>query len=432
MNITNFSPALTMVYVFSFICILMGIDLRSFSRKQRWIILAIVLFIGVSNHFLREIIGGSAHVKLMILSLHLPTFLLFLYISKRGVIKTTFMILTAIVFTAPTVIISNLLNRVKALGSFQFLMDLISYSLMILLLWFVFRKSFNYLIIHGNNQFFLLFSLVPLAYYAYMIIAANLDVSSIDSTAGYIFRILPTTQVFLFYFLLPYLYKTLSEKMLMQSAQDVLKQEISLAENQISLLNETNAQMAVYRHDIRHQFIALEGLLSCGKTEQAQAFVKTTMADLEAITPKRFCENEMVNLLCSAYESKAKRLGVCLKINAPFPKNPALSDTELCSVISNGLENALRAASRLETPDKWVEFYCTVKQKKVFIQIQNPYIDQVLIKDGLPVSTQEGHGYGCYSIQSIVQRNGGLCSFETENGLFILRIALSLSDESNI
>ena len=215
----------------------------------------------------------------------------------------------------------------------------------------------------------------------------------------------------------------------MKSAQAALQQQLVSTEEQITLLSETNTQMAVYRHDMRHQLIGLDGLLASGKTEQAHQFIKTVIADLDAITPQKFCENETVNLLCSAYVSKAQRLGIQLKISAILPKNIPLSDTELCSVISNGLENALRAASQPEISDKWVEFYSTVKQQNIFIQIRNPYAGKVMMQNGLPVSQREGHGYGCFSIQTIVSRNGGHCSFEAENGVFSLRLSFPLPDD---
>ena len=121
-------------------------------------------------------------------------------------------------------------------------------------------------------------------------------------------------------------------------------------------------------------------------------------------------------------------MGVQIKINALLPKEVPLSDTELCSVVSNGLENALRAASQPEVADQWVGFSCYVRQGNIFMLIQNPYAGQVVIRDGLPVSSRDGHGYGCYSIQTITQRNGGLCSFEAENGVFSLRLSFPLTN----
>ena len=37
-------------------------------------------------------------------------------------------------------------------------------------------------------------------------------------------------------------------------------------------------------------------------------------SDVEAITPKRFCENELVNLLCSSFPEKAERVGARLTV----------------------------------------------------------------------------------------------------------------------
>lgn len=428
MNLTTYSPALTLLYVFILLWMLMGVDVTTFGRIRRWLVPITLLFLGVANHLLRARVGPVTYGKLLLFCMHLPTFVLFLFLAKRGVIKTLFMILTALVFTAPTVIIGNLIRNFLFVSSSWALLlsNLISYSLTLLLVHVVFQSGFNYLLAYGDNRLFLLFSPIPLMYYIYVLAIANLDVSTLTSPAGFLVRFLPHIQMFLFYFLLPYVYKSLSERQSMRSAQAALKQKLTATEDQISLLNEANTRMAVYRHDMRHQLLALDALLAGGKIEHATEFVKTAMADLDTITPKQFCENETVNLLCSSYDSKARRLGVQLIINALLPKALPFSDTELCSVVSNGLENALLAASRPEVDDRRVEFYCEVRENKLLLQIRNPYAGQVTMRDGIPVSGRDGHGYGCRSIQAIAQRNGGLCSFEATDGLFTLRMVIPL------
>ena len=430
MNISTYAPALVLLYVFAFLWILMGVDLRSFSRRDRWMILLVTLLLCFCNDLLRKLIGPVAYGKLLFFSMHLPTFFVFLRLAKRGIIKTAFMILTALIFTTPTVIIGNVVRRVLFVDSSLALLitNLISYIVMLLFAGLVFRNIFNYLLIHGDSRIFLLFSVLPIVFYIYMLAAVNLDFSALSSFGGYVVRLIPTVEAFCFYFLLPYIYKALREKMLMQSAQDALQLKLASSENQLNILSEANMRTAVYRHDMRHQLVLLDGLLSGGKTEQAQEFVKAAVADLDTIVPKQFCKNGTVNLLCSSYNSKAQQLGVQLKITACLPNTLPLSDVELCSVVSNGLENALLAASQPELFDKWVEFYCEAKQNNLLIQIRNPYYGQVTMRDGLPVSDREGHGYGCLSIQTIVQRNGGLCSFSAENCLFTLRVILPLAD----
>ena len=47
-----------------------------------------------------------------------------------------------------------------------------------------------------------------------------------------------------------------------------------------------------------------------------------------------------------------------------------------------------------------------------------------VLRDGLPVSDEAGHGYGCRSMRAIAQRRGGLCQFLAEDGTFLLRVML--------
>ncbi len=184
-------------------------------------------------------------------------------------------------------------------------------------------------------------------------------------------------------------------------------------------------QTAVYQHDMRHHLNMLDGLLSAGKPGQAQEYIKGVQADIEAITPRRFCENQLVNLLCSSYTDKAQRQGAVLTVEARLPDALTISDTELCSLLSNGLENALRAVKELPPERRTVSLYCGVQRNKLLIEITNPCGEAVTMKDGLPVSDRgAGHGYGCLSIQTIARRNGGLCEFSCGGGQFRLQVML--------
>lgn len=154
------------------------------------------------------------------------------------------------------------------------------------------------------------------------------------------------------------------------------------------------------------------------------AIVSTCTAYLCCQPPRRFCENHLVNLLCSSFTDKAQRQGAVLTVDASLPNDVAISDTELCSLLSNGLENALHAVADLPADRKQISLYCGVRQNKLLIEIRNPCAGPIAMRDGLPVSDREGHGYGCRSIQAIAQRNGGLCVFSARQGQFLLQIML--------
>ena len=422
-SITVYSPALTLLFVWALLWMMMDIHFRDLTPVQKWLVPLLILLLAVGNDALRAYLGSAAYARTIMMTMHLPFYLIFLSITHCGKVKMLFMILSALVFTAPTVVISNFVRAVLADTPAALLIsNVLAYAAMLALTWFVFRRGFNYLLRYGSSSLFALFSIVPILYYAYVFAVICVDFTGLTSPAWLLVRYLPTVQVFLFYFLLLHNYRSLSEKRELETAQAALGQKLAAAEQHISLLNRSQTQTAVYQHDMRHHLTMLRTMLEAGKPDQAEAYICKVQADIAAITPKRWCENETVNLLCSAFADKAERAGIRLKIDAKLPKTLTIADTELCSLLSNGLENALRAAGQNPDPYRRVSLYCAERLGKLLIEIKNPCFTPVPMHNGLPAADREGHGYGCRSMQTIVEKNKGICSFTAANDEFCVKI----------
>lgn len=235
---------------------------------------------------------------------------------------------------------------------------------------------------------------------------------------------LPTVLITFYVLFLPAFHLQSQRRADAEMQRSMLEAELEQSQSEMDSLHRLETQTAVYQHDMRHHLNMLDGLLSAGRPDEATAYIKNVQADIEAITPRRFCENHLVNLLCSSFTDKAQRQGAVLTVDASLPNDVAISDTELCSLLSNGLENALHAVADLPADRKQISLYCGVRQNKLLIEIRNPCAGPIAMRDGLPVSDREGHGYGCRSIQAIAQRNGGLCVFSAQQGQFLLQIML--------
>ncbi len=370
MRLETFSPALTLLFVAVMMCMMMDIHYATLTKLQKWLAPLIVLALMVMNHLLHVCHGVYAE-QYMWLTMHLPFFLLFLWLTRCGVIKMAFMILSAFTFTAPTIVLSNFVMMLLPDDRWALLAsNLISYLAILALVQFVFRRGFNYIVKYGSNRLFLQFSVVPFVYYIYVFAALNADFSSLVTPlppGNLLVRYFPSLEVFVFYFLLLEVYRSLSERKEMETTQTALTQQLRSAEEQVTLLNQSQTQTAVYQHDMRHHLNMLDGLLSSGKPDQAEEYIQKVQADIESITPRRFCENELVNLLCSSFTAKARKAGIALTVEAKLPNALAISDTELCSLLSNGLENALHAAAEQPAGERWVTLYCGVRQNKLLI-----------------------------------------------------------------
>ena len=258
-----------------------------------------------------------------------------------------------------------------------------------------------------------LFGSLPVAYYVFDY-ATVVYADALGSSVQALNEFLPTALIIFYVLFLSAYHRQLKSQADGAMERSMLQAQLKQAAVEMSSLRQAETQMAVYQHDIRHHMNAIDGLLAAGEPERARAYIQKVRSDVEAVVPQRFCANELVNLLCSSFSKKAEGMGIELRITALLPEKLALPDTELCSLLSNGLENALHAAP----PPGPVTLYCGVRQNKLLIEISNPYDGEITFRDGLPAARQQGHGYGCRSIRTIVQRHRGLCSFDAEGGLF--------------
>ena len=203
--------------------------------------------------------------------------------------------------------------------------------------------------------------------------------------------------------------------------------EIQLAQSvqEINALRQSQEMAARHRHDLRHH---LQYLLACIENEQADRANAYISQEIEAQTVQRYCENEAANLILSAFAGRMEKDGIRLEVQGALPAFLTVSDSDLCVLLSNSLENALHACRPLAAAGR----ACTVSLRlqyhertgKLTMLVTNPCGEAVRFENGVPVSGEPGHGIGVQSICAIVERYGGACSFQVEDGQFILRLFL--------
>ncbi|MDD4630398.1 MAG: GHKL domain-containing protein [Eubacteriales bacterium] len=215
------------------------------------------------------------------------------------------------------------------------------------------------------------------------------------------------------------------------------------AKNEIYALQKVQNQTAIYRHDMRHHLSLLLGFLESGDSAAAMEYIRRTQVDIDGIVPVRYCENNTINLILSAFATNANQKGVTLDVDVVLPDTLPLSDTEICTLFSNALENAIEAATNKPgteavsvrgfnshtdqgTEVRTVRLNCRIHKGNLLILVENTYTGIVKIKNGLPQNLEEGHGYGTKSIAMLIDKYKGYYSFSAEEGLFTLQVVLPI------
>ena len=212
----------------------------------------------------------------------------------------------------------------------------------------------------------------------------------------------------------------------LEQTRNNLKLQVGQAVREIEALRTSQEQTRAYRHDLRHHLQYISACIENGRGEQAQEYIQSICTEIEASKVTNYCENETANLIFSSYASRAENCGVPFRVEANIPQLISVAETDLCVLLSNALENALRACRRLKAEDRaaFIEVEAREKNGWIFLQFVNPCPKGVQFEDGLPVNRAEGHGVGVRSICAIVEKYKGLSDFSVQEGRFILRVSL--------
>ena len=267
----------------------------------------------------------------------------------------------------------------------------------------------------------LLFGAMPTFYYLFDY-AATVYTDFMYSGARAAIQFMPfVTATFYFVFVLLY-YDETQKQASIQRERDMLNTQFRLAQTEFASLRQMQQNAIAYRHDMRHHFALLQGLASKERIEEIKEYLRTAQSDIDAITPIRFCENETVNLILSAFANKAKQSGILLTVEARLPDSLTFSDTELCSLLSNALENAIHACENIaDSNERYIKLRVYSKNNKLCIDIRNSYQTEPIFHQGLPISKEQGHGFGTKSMAHIVEKHGGIFQFSVKDGWFIFQ-----------
>lgn len=212
----------------------------------------------------------------------------------------------------------------------------------------------------------------------------------------------------------------------LQQVQKGLDIQLNQAVREIGALRESQMLAIQYRHDLRHHLQYLSSCIENGQVEHAQAYISEVCAEIEAHRVQRYCENEAANLILSSFVGRAEKEGISITVQSELPPLIQVSDSDLCVLLSNGLENALHACRAMVAAGEQCNIDVQLYQRngKLLLQMTNPCMNAVRFEKGLPVSDRPGHGIGIQSICAIVKKYGGIYTFSVKDGRFVLRLSI--------
>lgn len=181
------------------------------------------------------------------------------------------------------------------------------------------------------------------------------------------------------------------------------------------------------KHDIKNQISYIGLLLEQKKYDEASKYINEYIEKNDEILNTFVSPNEVINSIVNLELTKAKAHNIKIKAKAIVPSKLPFKDIDLCSLITNILDNAMENCDlSSETP---IMFTIFKQQDFIRIYCENT-VDNKNSKNLENGSTkkEKGHGYGLKIIKNIAKIYDGYAYFENKGDKFITDVLLEIGE----
>lgn len=213
------------------------------------------------------------------------------------------------------------------------------------------------------------------------------------------------------------------EKNRLKSDADIMQLAAKLMKDRLRSAEAIMQKDRLMRHDRRHFEALLYQLLEEGRVEEAKKYLKERLS-MEPKGMHNYCENTTVNAVISHYISWAEKEGINTTISANVPSELIVDELELAITISNLLENAINACTKLPDADRYLKLTAKYKNQ-LLLEIENSCKDKVsLDEEGYPFSNEKNHGTGTRSVLAFVNKTNSEIYYLAEEKRFRVRMII--------
>lgn len=219
----------------------------------------------------------------------------------------------------------------------------------------------------------------------------------------------------------------------------LLNQEMEHYSREHQLLGEYLKEISVLKHDMKYKLLPILAKLPSENQDILNEFSNVFDAVFFE-NYQYFTTNSTVDLLLNHHIFKARQENIKLDIQIEPCLDIEVEPQIFSVILGNLFDNARETIVSRETiasretisnqedvEDNKITFTLSSQNTNLFLKIENPYEGEITLDKGLPKTTKinkKHHGLGLSSVKKLVEQEGGIFRFSSDNNIFTVEILL--------
>lgn len=246
--------------------------------------------------------------------------------------------------------------------------------------------------------------------------------------AVYIFYVLFALIIYLNIY---YSSKSYSDKIYERVILDYSKSYIQM----MDISEKSYQQIRKINHDIKNQFAMLNLLLENQQYDELKKYLSKYQSEYSKAKSLIQCGNQVIDNILNIEINKCITNNIKLQQEILVPSELNINPIDLCSLLSNIIDNSIDAVAKLTERQKIITLKIKYINDYLIITATNPTNKEFTSKELSSIKTtksdKENHGYGLKIIQAICKKYNGHFELNYQNHNFIVSIMIECKGEAN-
>lgn len=212
-----------------------------------------------------------------------------------------------------------------------------------------------------------------------------------------------------------------------------LRSDYCSVKEQLEVQFQTSQRLRKVRHDIKNHLISVAALMDSGDYEQARELLHEISDSADSLQPalSQSTGNSLIDAVITYKAAVSEMRNIAFGYSLEMLPEIRIELSDISSVMSNLLDNALEAAEKAEDPH--VEIRVFMYKDYLTIIVKNKYRYVPKTPSGIiPTAKKdsENHGLGMTIVSEICERNSGVFRYSA-NGVWFSASAMMKNHTGN-
>ena len=216
-----------------------------------------------------------------------------------------------------------------------------------------------------------------------------------------------------------------------QNISSVLEKQVDTQIRYYKKIGKLSRDLRNFRHDYKNHLLCIQGLIDNNKYDDVKKYISEITKQNSGSLKEFYSGNTIADSILNDKSEQADKIDIKIDYHGTIYEN--ISPADLCTILSNALDNAIEACEKItdKTQKKIISVNCNYVKNIQFIKISNPVLEDVKISNNFIETSKSDkniHGIGLYNIKNTVAKHNGQFEISCKDKNFILDIGFKINN----